>query len=383
MARPHPALIELAAGRVLPHFDDGAQLVASAVEHHMAGLLFHRMQGAHLTPEPAVERDLLAINLYVEAWNRRVMKALAGISERLQTAGIDVATFKGVAAELRWYDHIGDRPCSDVDLLVAPHDVHRVGALVELLEPDHRLGGKATQRLVDEGALQSLDFRFGGVSIDVHFDLIKLGFPGRQPEVVWNRTVPISLPEGGSSRMLDPELSLVHFLVHLNRDKFRSLLGYTDIARILEREELDWDFIARFVHREGLETQQALALQAVVDTLSLGGPDQTAPAGWRATVWRIAWRPETRLLGEIAGTRYMRRGPLLLPLLVHGRGRDALRYWLRRLFPPAALVDIKHPATHGPYLWRLISGRVGQRRELAADRLALHRSSNQKDGAAS
>ena len=132
MARPHPALIELAAGRVLPYFEDGAHLVASAVEHHMAGLLFHRIRG-DLRLEPAVERDLVAINLFMEARNRRLRGALAGISERLHAEGIDVATFKGVAAELRWYDHIGDRPCSDIDLLVAPHNLHQVGALVDLL----------------------------------------------------------------------------------------------------------------------------------------------------------------------------------------------------------------------------------------------------------
>jgi hypothetical protein len=282
---------------------------------------------------------------------------------------------------MRWYDGMGDRPCADVDLLVAPHDLHRVGELVELLEPDHRLDAWAVRRLVAEGAIQSLDFRIDGVAIDVHFDLFKLGYPGRQPEVVWSRTLPVTLSEGVRTRMLDPELSFVHFLLHLNRDKFRSLLGYTDIARILDREVLDWDFIDRFVRSEGLETQHSLTLEAVVDTLGLPRADRASATGWRAGIWRIAWRPKTRLLGDVAAIRFMRRGPLLLPLLVHGRGRAAVLYWMRRLFPPAAVIDIKHPGTNGPYLWRLITGRIGQTGERAVDRLAAHKTVARKNGA--
>ena len=380
VARPHPALIELAAGRALPQIDDGGRLVASAMEHKMTGLLLSRLEQGECTLEPELERDLAAISLLIEDRHRRLTHALACVSERLQTEGIDVATFKGVAAELRWYDRIGERPCSDVDLLVAPHDLHRVGELVELLEPGHRMGGRTLQRLADDGALEGLDLRFDGVSIDVHFDLFKLGYPGRQPETVWSRTLPMTLPGGGHTRMLDPELSFVHLLLHLNRDKFRTLLGYADISRILDRESLDWDFITRFVRREGLKTQHALALGVVVDTLRLNVPDCVVPTGWRASIWRIAWRPKTRLLGELAGIRYMRRGPLLLPLLVHGRARDAVGYWFRRLFPPRAVVDIKHPGTRGPYLWRLLVGRLGQRRELVVKRLALRKELTRKSG---
>ncbi len=47
-----------------------------------------------------------------------------------------------------------------------------------------------------------------------------------------------------------------------------------------------------------------------------------------------------------------------IPFLMRGRRREALRHYLRVLFPPRALLAHQHPGYRGPYLWRLLRMRM-------------------------
>jgi hypothetical protein len=338
----------------------------------MHGLLWRSVQKGFLDVPGEIRHALMMESVHAEMRHTGIWDALASVVSRLGEAGIEVATFKGVAAERRWYDALGDRPCWDVDLLLAPHQLDRAREAVELIHPNHDMAA-TIQGLARGGHAQGITLRYRTTEIDLHFDVFKFGYTSRQPDVIWGRMDSFEMDDGTSIRMLDPELSLVHFLYHLNRDKFKRLLGYADVARVLSDETLDREFVLSFVAEEGLSTQFALALRAVTGTLGLPDEGLGIPPGWRAAIWRVAWRPRTRLLGLPAEVRFMRRGALLLPLLVHGRAIDTIHYWLHRLFPPRAAVDLKHPHTQGPYLWRLMSGRVGQRWRRTRMQIALRR----------
>jgi len=374
MARPHPALIELAAGRVLPPVDDVPGFLKSAMEHRMMGLVWNRARSGEFVLDPDLHRSLAAQSLFTERRHRKLSDALIHASELLAEKGIDVATFKGIAAEQRWYDQVGDRPCWDVDLLVAPHSLHRAGELIEMLDPERRNDGRI-QRLVDADLLRTIDVVSDGVVMDIHFDLFKFGFRSRQQQLVWDRTVALPVAKGRSVRAVDAEISLINSLLHLNRDRFAKLLGFVEVLRIIERGDIDWDFVDAFVVFEGLETTHTRALTVVLETLGIDHPTPTPPGGWRSWVWNAAWPPRIRLLGEEGRLRFGRRGALLFPFLVRGRSLDAARYVLRRSLPRSDMVDLNHPDARGPYLWRLVDARVRhrlrrrrERRELAASR---------------
>lgn len=326
----------------------------------MTGLVWNVVQAGGLTIEPELHRSLAAESLSTELRHRQLAAALNHAGEVLAEKGIEVATFKGVAAEQRWYDQIGDRPCWDVDLLVAPHSLHRAGELIETLQPKMRDDGRI-QRLVDTGALQTIDVLFDNVVMDIHFDLLKMGFRSRQAQLTWDRTVMVPLTGGKEVRAVDAEISLVHSLLHLNRDRFAKLLGLVEILRIVERGDIDWDFVDAFVRAEGLETPHAMAVEVVYETLNLEPPISGPTGGWRSRVWNALWPSQIRLLGEEGRLRYGRRSVLLLPFLTRGRGRDAASYVIRRMFPSRDMVDLVHPESHGPYLWRLVYARVGHR----------------------
>ncbi len=366
MARPHPVLVELAAGRApgpFPDADDG--LLASAADHGMSGLLWTWVR--EHAPHYSARTELARFDAAVRHRHGRLWSALTRVQDELGAIGVEVAAVKGVTAEARWYGRTGERPCSDVDVLVDPGATGRVGEILAVLAPGHPLGADA-DALVRADVLQSVGARVDGVSVDIHVDLFKVGFPVRRPDLVWERTQVRAFPDGPTVRVLDPEVALVHFLVHLNKDAFPQLLGYADIARILATEDLDWSFIERFVRDEGFDVLAACSLAEVTGALGIVAPALPAGGGLRTRAWHAVWPERVLLLGG-TGTDRSRRQEVV-PFLVRHRLGAALRAAWRVVVPPPKAVAVWYADLPGPYPWRLLRGRArtvrGRRRALRA-----------------
>jgi Uncharacterised nucleotidyltransferase len=364
----HPALIDVAAGRGLPLVADPMPLLRSAFAHGMAGLLMSEIERT----DPSWRRMGLAVltarQESVKLWHERLWAALASISAILDDAGIDVAIAKGIAAEARWYARMGERPSNDLDLLLSPAHLDRIDDIVAAIEPSHPLCGKV-RRFAQAGNLQSIDLEYQGVPIDLHWDILKLGVPSRNREVIWERTVPFRLPDGRSIRTLDAECSYVHFLVHINKDRFRRLLGFVDVARIYQREELDHAAMQRLIRAEGIETSVSASWDVVVRTLGLDAPNQFHAGPVRSLIWHTAWRPSVRLRATESTIRFRHR-QWLIAVLGRGRAVEAVRCWVRISLPPADLLAYLHSgyahrwgaepvsATPRSRLWALTIGRM-------------------------
>lgn len=380
--RPHPALIEVAAGRGLPLVTDPMPMLRSALEHGMAGLLLTEVEQTDQPWRRLVLGLLRARQTNVEAWHQRLWTELESMVGVLDEVGVEVAIAKGVAAEARWYSRRGERPCTDLDLLLRPADLARIDDIVAAVEPSHPLLGK-TRRLAEEGFLQSIDLVHQGVPIDLHWDILKIGIPSRNRDAIWERTVPFPLPNGSSLRALDAETSYVHFLVHLNKDRFRRLLGFVDAARIFEREELDGAAVDRLVRTDGLDTVVDASWNVVVNTLGLTAPRRRSTPGVRTLIWQLAWRPSVRLRASESRIRFRHR-QVLIALLSPGRTGEAAKAWLRGRFPPAELLSYVHSdyarrwggepvsAVEHRWIWSLTVGRVkawsGRRQRTRASR---------------
>ena len=127
-------------------------------------------------------------------------------------------------------------------------------------------------REVGADLVSALEPHVGGLEVDLHFDLLKLGIPTRQSSEVWNLTSAYLLPGGGSVRVLDDTTALAHLLVHLNKDRFQRLLGYADIARIIARGQVDWERLERFARGEGIIVSTFRTLEVVLGEFSLPWP---------------------------------------------------------------------------------------------------------------
>jgi hypothetical protein len=357
---------------------DPMPMVRSAFAHGMTGLLLTEVEETDQPWRRLVLGVLRARHVSVEAWHRQLWSAIESIAGILDDLGVEVAIAKGIAAEARWYSRLGERPCSDLDLLLSPAHLSRIDDIIAAIEPSHPLCGK-TRDLAERGFLQSIDLKRDGVPIDLHWDIFKIGIPSRNREVIWERTVPFFLSNTSSVRMLDPETSYVHFLVHLNKDRFRRLLSFVDVARVYDQEELDGDAVERLVRTDGIKTSVDESWNVVVSTLQLPAPRRQSTPGIRAAVWRLAWPPSVRLLASESRIRFRHR-QYLIALLIPGRTTEAIMSWLRGRFPPAELLAYVHSvrqpwggepvtSTQHTMMWSLTVGRVkawsGRRRGVA------------------
>jgi hypothetical protein len=350
--------MSIARGESIPMVRDQLELLESAFDHRMTGLLWSRASAGHVSLEEDISKELERIDLLTWGRHMRLWAGLERISDQLTTLGVEFAVLKGVVAEHRWYERVGERPCWDLDILIAPDSWGRLDEIVSHLQPDHALA-KETQELFHRGLIQGVTLWVDEIPVDLHFDVLKLGVRSRNTTLIWESTIWHESPHLRTPvRVLAPETAVLHYLVHLARDRFRRLLGFVDIARVIESQDLDWGLVDSMARDEGIETPVGVALDAVAETLTLG-VGRMGTTGWRDRAWRYLWRPEIRLLGSAADHRYTRRGVWLLPLLARGRTIEAARWWARTLFPPAALLDERHPGVRGPYLWRLMSGRLG------------------------
>jgi hypothetical protein len=357
-ARPHPLLLDLAAGRDLAsgHVQDPERLVRSAFEHRMGGLLWSRVEGEELDLPPEQAMLLASRDMAVEQHHARLWRTLHDVQGRLSRLGLETAVVKGVPAEARWFRRMGERPCSDIDLLLESGSEGRLGDVLNELDPGHPQREEVIQ-LFGSGMLQSVDLSVDGVAIDLHADVLKIEIATRGADDVWARTQMVATSSGTPVRTIDAETSLILFAVHLNKDRFARLLGYADLARILGQEPLDWAFIERFLGREGLRVPVYSTLSAVTETLSLAATPVPVPRGWRAMAWARLWPVDRRLQGYVSlGTQQHRQ--LWIPWLAEGRMGEALLWWIRRrVLPPGSLLRVYDPDLRGPYPVRWVVGR--------------------------
>jgi hypothetical protein len=360
-------LVDLAAGRVPTRGVLDRRVVDVAEEHRLTGLLWTWARD-HAAEDP-LRSELAQRDLYVQGHLLRVWDVLEECATRLAFAGIDVASIKGVTTEARWYGRRGERPCSDVDLWLAPHQLERAADAVRVLEPDHPWVALVPQ-LVATGRVQAVTTHVAGLEVDLHFDLLKLGIPTRQNAEAWSRTLPYPLPGGGSVQVLDSTTALLHLLAHLNKDRFQRLLGYADVARVIAGGEVDWNRLVHFADREGIAESASCTLGVVLDELSLPWPAEIArPRGVRAWAWQRTWPPSIRLRGPEGRMRYRRRQDFIA-LMARGRSREALTWWFHDVWPPAEVVAARYPEIRGPYLWKLLRGRAQARATTRQELLA-------------
>ena len=357
MARPHPALFDLATERPMQPVRDFDALLASAVEHRMHGLLWSRVEVGELPNTGEWQRPLAMLSLRSEAHHRRLWNAINVNAEKLAEIGVELAYFKGVVAESRWFARIGQRPSGDIDALLDPAALGRVDEVVRLLSPEHPLIGDL-EHLILGNHIHYLELIVDGVNLDLHFDLFKLGLGMDQRRSVWEGCRGYVMGSGREVKILSPELALVQRLLALNRDRFPHLLGYVEVARVAAEDSFDWVAFESLVRDEGFEAPVFGSLAAVGDVLDLPeAAGHLVDHSWRLRIWQVAWSEPARLHGAQARRMHQKRGYVLLPLLIRGRAMDAMRSFWKRLFPPRVVLEYNHPNGSGPTFWRWMVAR--------------------------
>jgi len=275
--------------------------------------------------------DLAQRHQHLQFW-----QTIREIQARLAPLGAEIAVIKGVATEARWYDELGERPCTDVDIFLAPDALADSARVVSALDPA-RGCDSTIDWLVRRRLLQHVDLRVGNIAVDLHFDPLKIGLPTRQLDEVWSSTQMLPTPHG-TVRVLRPEVELVLLLLHLNRDRFALLGPFLDIRRIVDRADLDWAYLLGFVAEEGLQVPVWKSLAAVAEVLCLA--IDVPPVGRaRGRTWDRLWGGHARLQGD-DGRQRARRLQMFINLHATGRARENLSELRRQLAPPRQLFEV-------------------------------------------
>lgn len=364
MTAPHPALLAVAADREAPPVGDQGAFLRSVSEHRMTGrILAAHEQGALRLSDDAA-RTLGMWDLAERRDHLRFWRALGEVQARLAPLGARVAVLKGIATEARWYDELGQRACTDLDLLLAPRDLGAAADVVAAIDPGRdcptRLDVVVWRRL-----LQHIDLNVGDVPVDLHFDPLKVGLPARRLDDVWHATQVLDTPHGWI-RVLRPEDELVLLLLHLNKDRFAYLGPFLDIRQMLERAPLDWDELRADVAAEGLDVPVWKSFAAVADVLGLDqvGIEHDVPriTGPRAWSWDRLWGRHAQLGGD-EGRARAPSVQRFLALHAAGRTGDKARELRRQMLPPRPLLEIAgRLEPGGSYVGHLALGRTRRTR---------------------
>jgi hypothetical protein len=355
MSKPHPSLVDLAAGRPITSEHDPEGLYVSSVDHRMSGLLAADEIGVgSLTEHDRLHLAGVQASMWVH--NTMLRERLREILSLASGVGAEVAAYKGVVTEERWYRQAGERVVTDLDLIVAPGSLDRALDLIAVIEP---LRVDELRPLVSSGALQSCELRFQDITIDLHFDILKLELlETRDPHRLWES---MEQMDAFGTQVLtpNPSLSLTLTLLHTTRDRFRWLSSYADVARIVQDGRADLGEALRLAESEGLGAQARLALNRIDQDLGLGLGNMSGK-GVQYRIVSMLW-PRVRSLSGTPLIHPPPRSTLKMAVLVKGRSLEAVRGWLLRLIPSRAVLDHYHPDVRGPYLIRLVSARFGRR----------------------
>lgn len=356
MARPHPSLIDVAAGRVKPGTTFSAEAYNSAAEHRVSGLVHHGIVTGDLVVTDLLRKASAEARLAMRARNLRLWDEYEAVRDVLAGIGVEIAVFKGIATDLLYYPAQATRPAADLDIVLDPAALPRFAEILAALDPDHDLIDSIDD-LVRRHLLQSVDVRLAsGVWLDVHVDAMKTGIELRSRDAMWARTIERETPDGRRLRTLAPADALVQAVVHQLKDRFSLLRGYADVAHIVASETVDWDVVAATLRTEGLASLFWPGLSIVLDELHVHSIVAPTPSIGTVSVDRI-WPRDSRLRGHEGMNRKV-RAKHAIPFLMRGRRREAIRHYLRVLFPPRQLLAHQHPGYRGPYLWRLLRMRL-------------------------
>ena len=336
MTTPHAALLQLVSSGEAGSVDDDETFLLSVHEHRMTAAVLLAHQQGRLSLPASVATTLSIWDLAERREHLRFWKAIEEVHRRLAPTGAEVAVLKGVATEARWYDEPGQRIATDVDLLLAPDVLDSAAELVAVIDPDRGMSA-SIDWLVRRRLLQHVDLHVGPVQVDLHFDPLKIGIPTRQIAEVWTSTQLLPTPHG-MIRVLRPEMELVLFLLHLNKDSFAYLGPFLDVRQIVERAELDWSYLAAFVAEEGLAVPVFKSLAVVANLLNLD-VNVLRPTGVRARTWDRLWGPRVRLRGD-EGRLAAPRAQRLLAFHASRRMRDVVLESSRQLLPPRQLLEV-------------------------------------------
>lgn len=261
------AAIQAAAGRV-----DAAALVEHAAMHGVSALVADALSaaGVSLPAEPAARLQADAGRAI--SGGLRIRRLTTQVLDALAPTGITPVLLKGASlAERLFPEQPLARPSTDVDLLVEPAVLERVGGVLETMglvrQHDDGLDDVAEEHHHVSWAGR------GGALVEVHFRLFS-GFGGHHfDDEALRARLRSGQFQGRAVQWLDPADEFVYLATHAANHTFLRASWLLDLQRILATQPaFDWPALATQCRQAGFFQAVASALDVLARTLRVPVP---------------------------------------------------------------------------------------------------------------
>jgi putative nucleotidyltransferase-like protein len=189
--------------------------------------------------------DLADKSRSLAARNLQQTQELLNIMRSFDEHGIRCLGFKGPSLALLLHNNVGLREFLDLDLLVPTDDAIRAIASLRELEliPDSEFTEPQLRQLLHHGTDLTFLKKASETSVELHWQIAH-AYVGPQFEfdLLWDRRIAV---EFGSHRWptFSPSDQLLLLSLHGIRHFWESLCWVADVAYLLARFDLDWDYI--------------------------------------------------------------------------------------------------------------------------------------------
>jgi len=234
---------------------DWETLLRLADEHGTSSLLYQNLaRWADVIPSAVLAslRERYESNVHKSLF---LARELIRILDCLDSLGIDAIPYKGVALSEVYYGDMALRQPGDIDLFVRKRDVARIKGAVRELGYTERvpIPQDAEEDYVASGYECSFDSPAGRGLLEIQWALqprfyaVDFDMNG-----LFERAVNVTIA-GRSVKTPSPEDLLLVLSVHAAKHVWGRLIWLCDIAQILRRESLDWDWVQLRARDFGVE----------------------------------------------------------------------------------------------------------------------------------
>jgi Uncharacterised nucleotidyltransferase len=254
-------------------------------------------------------------------------KAFAVLAE-LEKMGVPIILLKGTALIVAYYEDIGARPMTDVDLLVPEKDVERTLRFLKEQgwHSSHGLSLNKAAKHIHSHHLQSPD----GYELDVHWRVFYQCSWDEADLTLWEQTETVSF-KGVNIKILNPTLQILHNCSHGVRwNLLSSIRWIVDLLKIIEKRanSIDWELLVSEAAERKLTVTMLHALSFLNSKFNAGIPEEVLNS-------LAALRKDSQELRlfEIL-TSPPRFGDMSHKWLIHSYGLGPAPFWKKAtLFP--------------------------------------------------
>jgi len=315
---------------------DWAAVLRLATDHGISSLLHHNLPRAGSLAPPAILaslRQTYETNVHKSLF---LTRELFRILDSLDALGIEAIPYKGVVLSDLYYGDMALRQSGDIDVFVHAGDVLRIKNAVRDLGfvPRLPIPAAAEKDYIASGYECTFDSPAGKNLLELKWALqprfysVDYDLDGLFKHA---ENVPFA---GRILKTLSPEDLLLVLSVHAAKHVWGRLIWLCDIDRILQRDQLNWDWVSEYARELGVERILRITLCLAHRFLrtKIPSPMESSILGDK-TVQAFA---DKIAVAVVAGTTYEDRQISYFRLMMQIRERpaDRLRFLTRLAFTP-------------------------------------------------